>query len=193
MLYLASQSPRRRELLALIGVEHGVLEVDVPEQRQPGEPPADYVSRVAREKAGAGLLKVVAVPGARVLGADTEVVLGDKVYGKPADAGEAAAMLRELAGRRHRVLTAVWVLDAGREEHLLSETAVDFCELRDEDIADYLASGEWQGKAGAYGIQGRAGAFVARIEGSYTGVMGLPVHETWTLLRRFAGRQGSRG
>jgi septum formation protein len=187
MLFLASKSPRRRELLDRLGVEHGVLEVDVPEERQPGEAPADYVSRVAREKAGAGLLQVVAVPRARVLGADTEVVLGDKVYGKPADAADAAQMLRELAGRRHQVITAVWVLDAGREEHLLSETAVEFCPLSEPDIEDYLDSGEWQGKAGAYGIQGRAGAFVSRIEGSYTGVMGLPVHETWTLLRRFAG------
>jgi septum formation protein len=186
MLYLASQSPRRRELLAQMGVEHGVLEVDVVEERQPGEPPADYVSRVAREKAGAGLLKVMATPGALVLGADTEVVLDDKVYGKPADAADAGAMLRELAGRRHRVLTAVWVMDAGREQHLLSETAVDFCELADADIAAYVASGEWRGKAGAYGIQGRAGAFVARLEGSYSGVMGLPVHETWMLLRQFA-------
>jgi septum formation protein len=188
MLYLASQSPRRRELLSQLGVEYGVLDVAVPEERQPGEPPADYVSRVAREKAGAGLLQVVAARGARVLGADTEVVLGDKVYGKPVDGADAAAMLRELAGRRHRVLTAVWVLDAGREEHLLSETEVDFCALDDADIDAYIASGEWQGKAGAYGIQGRAGAFVSRIEGSYTGVMGLPVHETWTLLRRFAGQ-----
>ena len=187
MLHLASQSPRRRELLAQLGVEFGVIDVDVAEQRQPGEPPADYVNRVAREKAGAGLLQVIAVPGALVLGADTEVVLDDKVYGKPADAAAARAMLRELSGRRHRVLTAVWVVDAGREEHLLSETAVDVCELGDADIAAYLDSGEWRGKAGAYAIQGRAGAFIARIEGSYTGVMGLPVHETWTLLRRFAG------
>lgn len=186
MLYLASQSPRRRELLAQMGVQHGVLEVEVAEQRQPGEPPADYVSRVAREKAGAGLLKVMANPGALVLGADTEVVLGDKVYGKPADAADAAAMLRELAGRRHRVLTAVWLIDAGREEHALSETSVEFAALDERTIAGYVDSGEWQGKAGAYGIQGRAGAFVSRIEGSYTGVMGLPVHETWMLLRRYA-------
>jgi septum formation protein len=186
MLYLASKSPRRRELLAQLGVEHGVLDVDVPENREPGEPPADYVRRVAREKAGAGLLKVIAAPGALVLGADTEVVLGDAVYGKPADAADAARMLRELSGRRHRVLTSVWLLSAGREEQALSDTAVDFCELDERAIAEYLDSGEWQGKAGAYGIQGRAGAFVARIEGSYTGVMGLPVHETWKLLRRFA-------
>ena len=185
MLYLASQSPRRRELLAQMGVQHGVLEVEVVEARQPGEPPADYVSRVAREKAGAGLLQVMSVAGALVLGADTEVVLGDRVYGKPADAADAARMLRELSGRRHRVLTAVWLLDAGREEHVLSETAVEFCELDTRDIDAYLDSGEWRGKAGAYGIQGLAGAFVARIEGSYSGVMGLPVHETWMLLRRF--------
>jgi septum formation protein len=186
MLYLASQSPRRRELLAQIGVEHGVLEVDIVEERQAGEPPMDYVSRVAREKAGAGLLRVLGNAGALVLGADTEVVLGDKVYGKPADAADAAAMLRELSGRRHTVYTAVWVLSAGREEHVLSETAVDFAALDEAGIAAYVDSGEWRGKAGAYGIQGRAGAFVARIEGSYTGVMGLPVHETWMLLRRFA-------
>jgi septum formation protein len=187
MLYLASQSPRRRELLAQLGVEHGVLEVEVVEQPQPGEPPADYVSRVAREKAGAGLLRVMANPGALVLGADTEVVLGEVIYGKPADAADAARMLRELSGRRHRVLTAVWVLSAGREEHVLNETQVEFAPLSESDIAWYLDSGEWRGKAGAYGIQGRAGAFIARVEGSYTGVMGLPVHETWMLLRRFAG------
>ena len=186
MLYLASQSPRRRELLAQIGVEHGVLEVDVVEQRQPAEPPADYVSRVAREKAGAGLLCVMANPGALVLGADTEVVLGDTVYGKPADAGDAARMLRELAGKRHRVLTAVWLLSAGREEHAVSETGVEFGPLSEPEIEAYVDSGEWRGKAGAYAIQGRAGAFIARIEGSYTGVMGLPVHETWKLLRLFA-------
>ncbi len=185
MLYLASKSPRRRELLAQLGVEHGVLEVDVIEERQPGEPPEDYVSRVAREKAGAGLLQVMSSPGALVLGADTEVVLGDRVYGKPVDGADAARMLRELSGRAHRVLTAVWLLDAGREEHLLSETTVEFCALDESDIAGYVDTGEWRGKAGAYGIQGRAGAFVPRIEGSYTGVMGLPVHETWMLLRRF--------
>lgn len=187
MLYLASQSPRRRELLAQLGVEHRVLDVDVVEQRLPGEPPSDYVSRVAREKAGAGLLQVVAVPGALVLGADTEVVLDEVVYGKPADAADAARMLRELAGRRHRVLTAVWVLDAGREEHALSESTVEFCALSDADIAAYVAGGEWQGKAGAYGVQGRAGAFVSRLDGSFSAVMGLPLHETWMLLRRFAG------
>ncbi|MGH8028949.1 MAG: Maf family protein [Arenimonas sp.] len=185
MLYLASQSPRRRELLAQLGVDHGLLEVDVPEWREPGEPPADYVSRVAREKAGAGLLKVMAAPHAVVLGADTEVILDDTVYGKPTDAMDAARMLGELSGRTHEVVSAVWLVSAGREEHAISVSQVRFAELDDETIVAYVATGEWQGKAGAYAIQGRAGAFVAHLSGSHTGVMGLPVHETAQLLRRF--------
>jgi septum formation protein len=188
MLYLASQSPRRRELLDQLGVDYGLLEVDVPERREPGEPPADYVSRVAREKAGAGLLKVMSAPNAVVLGADTEVVLGDTVYGKPADASDAARMLGELSGRTHDVVSALWLVSAGREEHALSVSQVRFAELDAATIDAYLASGEWQGKAGAYAIQGRAGAFVAHLSGSYTGVMGLPVHETAQLLRRFGMR-----
>lgn len=185
MLYLASQSPRRHELLNLIGVEHGRLDVDVPEVRQPGEPPADYVNRVAREKAGAGLLKVLATPRAVVLGADTEVVLGDVVYGKPADDADAARMLRELSGRTHQVITAVWLVSAGREEHALSVSEVRFAALDEAQIAAYLASGEARGKAGAYAIQGRAAAFVAHLSGSHSAVMGLPLHETAVLLRKF--------
>lgn len=185
MIHLASQSPRRRELLALLGVDFGLLDVDVPEQRAPGEPPEDYVSRVAREKAGAGLLKVVASPGALVLGADTEVVLDDEVFGKPADADDAARMLRRLAGRAHRVISAVWLLSAGRESHEVSVSEVRFAALSDEEIAAYVATGECFGKAGAYGIQGRAGGFVAHLSGSHTGVMGLPLYETRVLLRRF--------
>lgn len=185
MLYLASQSPRRHELLNLIGVEHGRLDVDVPEVRQPGEPPADYVNRVAREKAGAGLLKVLATPRAVVLGADTEVVLGDVVYGKPADDADAARMLRELSGRTHQVITAVWLVSAGREEHALSVSEVRFAALDEAQIAAYLASGEAKGKAGAYAIQGRAAAFVSHLSGSHSAVMGLPLHETAVLLRKF--------
>lgn len=185
MLYLASQSPRRHELLNLIGVEHGRLDVDVPEVRQPGEPPADYVNRVAREKAGAGLLKVLATPRAVVLGADTEVVLGDVVYGKPADDADAARMLRELSGRTHQVITAVWLVSAGREEHALCVSEVRFAELDEAQIAAYLASGEAKGKAGAYAIQGRAAAFVSHLSGSHSAVMGLPLYETAVLLRKF--------
>ena len=134
-LFLASRSPRRRELLQQIGVGYDLLDLDVPEVRAPGEPPEDYVSRVAREKAGAGLMQVAAVPGAVVLGADTEVVLGNEVFGKPADADDAAAMLARLAGRRHRVLSAVWLVSAEREEHALSESIVEFAPMSAAEIA----------------------------------------------------------
>ena len=185
MLHLASQSPRRRELLARLCVDFGVLDVDVPEQRQPGEPPADYVRRVAREKAGAGLLEVVSVPGALVLGADTEVVLDDEVFGKPRDARDAAAMLRRLSGRSHQVISAVSVLSASREAQALCVSQVTFAPLDERDIDAYVASGEPVGRAGAYAIQGGAERFVSRLDGSYSGVMGLPLHETAALLREF--------
>ncbi|HEX5122243.1 MAG TPA: Maf family protein [Rhodanobacteraceae bacterium] len=184
MIFLASQSPRRRELLRQLGVDFSILDVDVPEERAPGEPPEDYVSRVAREKAAAGLMQVVAVPDAIVIGADTEVVLGDDVFGKPADANDAARMLRLLSGRAHRAISTVWCVSASREEHATSDTRVEFSALDDADIAAYVASGEAFGKAGAYAIQGRAAAFVARLDGSHSGVMGLPLHETAKLLRR---------
>ena len=186
MLHLASQSPRRKELLRQIGVDFGVLDVQVPEIQLPGEPAEDYVSRVAREKAGAGLLMVMSSPSAVVLGADTEVVLDGEVFGKPGDAEAAAAMLRKLSGRTHRVITVVWLVSAGREAHVVQNSEVSFDTLDEKRIADYIASGECFGKAGAYGIQGRAGAFISHISGSYTGVMGLPVFETANLLRGFS-------
>ncbi|HZP66434.1 MAG TPA: Maf family protein [Rudaea sp.] len=185
MLYLASQSPRRRQLLEQIGIRFAVVEVEVPEHRAPDEPPADYVSRVAREKALAGLRALAHVPDALVLGADTEVVLDDEVFGKPAEAAQAHAMLARLGGRTHQVLSAVWCLDHRREEQAFSLTEVQFAPLAENRIAAYVASGEWQGKAGAYAIQGRAAAFVAHLSGSYSGVMGLPLFETVELLRRF--------
>jgi septum formation protein len=185
MLHLASQSPRRRELLARLGLDFGVLDVAVAEVRAPGESPGSYVARVAREKAGAGLLRVVAVPSAVVLGSDTEVVLDDVVFGKPAHAAEAAAMLRRLSGRSHQVLTAVSLVSAEREASVLVATDVSFAALSEEDIADYVASGEPMGRAGAYAIQGGAERFIARLSGSYSGVMGLPLHETAVLLRGF--------
>jgi septum formation protein len=185
MLFLASQSPRRRELLRQLGVDFDVLDVDVLEQREPSEPPLDYVSRVAREKAGVGLLQVVAVPGAVVLGADTEVVLDDDVFGKPADAADAVRMLRRLSGRTHQVVSVLWAVSAGREEHASCTSRVEFAELSEAAIAAYVATGEPFGKAGAYAIQGRAAAFIRRLDGSYSGVMGLPLHETAGLLGRF--------
>lgn len=189
MLYLASQSPRRRELLNQLGIDHGVLVVDVPEQRLLGEPPLDYVSRVAREKAGAGLLKVMANPAALVLGADTEVVLGERVYGKPADADDAARMLGELAGREHEVISVVWLMAAGREVRAVSQSTVRFAALDRDAIQRYLATDEWQGKAGAYAIQGRAARFIVELHGSYSGVMGLPLYETAQLLDKLRGRR----
>lgn len=185
MLYLASQSPRRRELLERLGLRFGIVDVDVPEVRSSGEPPADYVSRVAREKAGAGLFKLSGVADAVVLGADTEVVLDGEVFGKPADAAQAASMLRRLSGRTHEVLSAVWCLRKEQKMQAFSITRVEFAALDAGRIDAYVGSGEWQGKAGAYAIQGRAEAFVVRLSGSYSGVMGLPLHETVTLLRRF--------
>ncbi|WP_051176462.1 Maf family protein [Luteimonas mephitis] len=184
MLHLASQSPRRRELLGRLGVEFGVLDIDVPERRDPAEAPADYVRRVAREKAGAGLLRV-GVPGAVVLGADTEVVLGDEVFGKPRDERDAAAMLRRLSGRTHEVVSAVSLVSAAREAQAVSVSQVTFAEISEAQIAAYVATGEPMGKAGAYAIQGRGEAFIRHLSGSYSGVMGLPLHETSELLSQF--------
>ena len=185
MLHLASQSPRRAELLARLGLQFGVLELDIPEHRQPNEPAEEYVRRVAREKAGAGLLQVMSVPGAVVLGADTEVILDDEVFGKPADAADAAAMLRRLSGRTHRTVSAVSLVSAAREAQVVSVTEVTFMVLEEDAIAAYLATDEWKGKAGAYAIQGRAESFVQHLSGSYSGVMGLPLHETAQMLKSF--------
>lgn len=172
-------------MLAQLGVAHEVLPVGVAEIRQPGESPIDYVNRVAREKAGAGLLQVMASPGAVVLGADTEVILDDVVYGKPRDPVDASRMLRELSGRSHLVVTVVWLVSADREEHAVSRTDVRFASLSDQEIADYVATGESMGKAGAYAVQGRAAGFIEHLAGSHSGVMGLPLHETWALLKKF--------
>ncbi|GAB3353982.1 Maf family protein [Lysobacter tyrosinilyticus] len=185
MLYLASQSPRRRELLGRLGLPFGIIDLDLPEERQPGEPAEDYVRRVAREKAGAGLLKVMSNPSAVVLGSDTEVVLDDEVFGKPRDAEDAAAMLRKLSGRTHQVISAVSLVSPGRELQTVSISDVSFAALSEAQIAGYLSGDQWQGKAGAYAIQGFAETFITRMSGSYTGVMGLPIFETAALLRQF--------
>ena len=185
MLHLASRSPRRAELLARLGLDFGVLDLDIPEQQGSDEPAADYVRRVAREKAGAGLLQVVAVPDAVVLGADTEVILDGSVFGKPADAGDAEAMLRRLSGQTHEVITSVSVVSAAREAQAIAVSQVTFGVMSDADIATYLACGEWQGKAGAYAIQGRFESRIEHLSGSFSGVMGLPMFETARLLREF--------
>ncbi len=185
MLYLASRSPRRSQLLARLGLAFHTLELDVPEHRQAGEAPADYVLRVATEKALAGLVQVRASdPTAHVLGSDTEVVLGDRVYGKPADAADAHAMLASLTGRTHQVITAVVL---ARGDGLDSETVISevtFAELDEATLATYAASGEPLGKAGGYAIQGGAECFIRHLAGSYSGVMGLPLYQTSLLLQR---------
>ncbi len=183
-LFLASQSPRRRELLTQIGLSFDVLDVHVDETPAPGEAAIDYVHRVAREKAGAGLMQVAAVPNALVLGADTEVVIDGMIFGKPADATDATRMLRLLSGRTHQVMSAVAIVSAAREVEALCISEVTFALLDARTIADYVATGEAFGKAGAYAIQGRAAEFITHLSGSYSGVMGLPLHETAQLLNR---------
>lgn len=185
MLYLASRSPRRRELLQQLGIAHAVLDVDVPEERAAGEAPEDYVSRVALDKARAGLAALAEAGDALVLGSDTEVVLDGEVFGKPADAGQAVAMLRRLSGRTHTVISAVWAVARADARHSVSISHVRFSTLDEAAIEAYVDTGEPFGKAGAYAIQGRGAALVAHLDGSYSGVMGLPLFETAQLLRGF--------
>lgn len=179
-LVLASASPRRRELLAQLGVHFTVRVSEVDERVLAGESPEAYVTRLARAKASAVAAQDATLP---VLGADTTVVVEGRILGKPADAADALAMLRALSGREHRVLTAVALVHDGRVEDALSATRVWFRARDDDMLARYVATGEPLDKAGAYGIQGLGAALVTRIDGSYTGVVGLPVAETVDLLR----------
>lgn len=185
MLYLASRSPRRNELLARLDRPFQALDLHVPEVRAPDESAADYVQRVAADKARAGLALVVQDPDAVVLGSDTEVVLDGRVFGKPTDAEDARAMLRTLAGRTHQVMTAVALVAAGREQGVLVVSEVTFAEIDEERIAAYVASGEPMDKAGAYAIQGGAERYIRHLAGSYSGVMGLPLQQTEQLLQAF--------
>lgn len=196
MIYLASRSPRRRELLAQIGVRFEPLlfregsrrDADTDEAVHPGEQADDYVRRVTTMKAEAAWQRVTVRRGLQrkpVLTADTTVALAGEILGKPEDRADAERILRLLAGTQHRVLTAVAVQFETRLEMAVSESLVTFAPLSDERIAAYVNSGESFDKAGAYGIQGRAGAFIERLEGSYSGVMGLPLYETANLLRLF--------
>ena len=185
MLYLASQSPRRRELLRQIDLAFAALDVSVVEERAAGESPQEYVSRVARDKALAGLALLDGAADAVVIGSDTEVVLDDEVFGKPADADDAAAMLRRLSGRTHAVISAVWGVSVTLEQHELCTSMVRFAPLDEATISAYVGTGEPFGKAGGYAIQGRGAALIEHLEGSYSGVMGLPLHETARLLRAF--------
>ena len=178
-LTLASASPRRRELLAQLGLAFDVRPAEVDETPRPGEDARAYVLRVAGEKA-----RAVDAAGV-VLGADTSVVLDGRILGKPCDAAEATAMLRALSGRAHQVLTAVCARGGGREESTVVTSGVELTPLSERQIAWYVASGEPFDKAGAYAVQGLAGAFVAAVRGSVSNVVGLPVAETLALLERF--------
>jgi len=194
MIYLASRSPRRLELLRQLGIECRLL-LDEDETRaealeavQDGETPAAYVQRVARAKTEAALARLVAarLPPAPLLCADTTVAIGGTLLGKPTDADDAARMLRLLSGRAHRVLTAVVVAPApaGRQRVATQVSRVRFCRLTPAQVGAYIDSGEPFGKAGGYAIQGLAAGFVRRIEGSHSGIMGLPLYETARLLRK---------
>lgn len=189
-IYLASQSPRRRQLLEQLGIPHELLLPDADEDSEaleavrPGEAPAAYVRRVTGLKLDAAIarLKRRKLAAAPILCSDTTVALGRAIYGKPADAADAARMLRELAGATHRVLTAVAVQAGRRRLEALSDSRVTFAALTPAQVRAYVASGEPMGKAGAYAVQGRAAAHITCINGSYTGIMGLPLHETALLL-----------
>lgn len=184
-LILGSASPRRLELLAQIGIVPAeIMPADIDETPRKQENACDYTRRMAREKA----LALSGVEGI-VLCADTSVTVGRRILGKPQDADEARVFLRLLSGRRHRVLTAVALAHGGRLHERLVETTIRMRPLTALEIEGYIASGEWQGKAGGYGIQGRAGAFVLWMQGSYTAVVGLPLAETAALLAH-AGIRG---
>lgn len=194
-IYLASHSPRRSELLKQIGINFRLLLLrddprhiaDVDETPHANEAASDYVQRICRAKAAAAWesLQFRNLPQAPILVADTTVVLDNIIIGKPRSRHDAIAILRLLSGRQHQVLTAVAVILGKRFELRLSSTEILFAELSDESIERYILSEEADDKAGAYGIQGRAGVFVKRLEGSYSGVVGLPLYETAQILISF--------
>jgi septum formation protein len=191
-IYLASQSPRRRQLLQQIGVRFELLlpepheDAEALEHEQPGELPADYVARVTRAKLLAARARHARLgrPAAPILASDTTVAVGRRILGKPRDADHAIAMLELLSGRPHRVLTAVAVHDGRRTRVAVSDSHVRVAAMPRDAIAAYVASGEPFGKAGAYAIQSEIAGWIERIEGSYSGIMGLPLYETAQLLRQ---------
>lgn len=191
-IYLASQSPRRRQLLDQLGVHHQLLlpgpdeDAEALEHESAGELPMAYVERVTRAKLDAARqrLKRRGLPLAPVLCSDTTVALGRRILGKPVDAADATATLTALSGHTHRVLTAVALWDGRRSRLLVNVSRVHFAEIPPQIIAAYVASGEPFGKAGAYAIQSALAGWIPRIEGSYSGIMGLPLHETTQLLQQ---------
>jgi septum formation protein len=190
-IYLASQSPRRRQLLEQLGIKHELLLPDADEDAESleevraGEAPAAYVKRVTGLKLGAAIVRMKRrkLPAAPILCSDTTVAFGRTIYGKPQDANDAIRMLGELSGNTHRVLTAVAMQKGNRHVEIMSESRVTFTAMTTKEIKAYAASGEPMGKAGAYAIQGAAAAFIAHMSGSYSGIMGLPMFETAQLLK----------
>lgn len=193
-IYLASQSPRRSQLLTQLGIEHTLLLAGAEEDAESledhiaGETPLDYVQRVTRLKLEAAIqrLRARGLPQAPVLCADTTVALGNTIYAKPADGEDAVRMLRALSGQTHVVYTAVAIGTGDQCEQACSASEVSFAPMSDAEILAYVDSGEPMGKAGAYAVQGGAAAYISRINGSYTGIMGLPLFETAQLLKRLA-------
>ena len=201
-IYLASRSPRRRELLAQIDVRFHLLmfradpraDADISEEVLPGEAPDAYVLRVSRAKAEAGWKRVMLrnIPRAPVLAADTTVTVDGRIFAKPENRQEAASMLAALSGRRHEVLSAVALKFEDRLETALSRTEVEFRALSEDEIKHYVATGEGDDKAGGYAIQGRAAQFVIELRGSYTGVIGLPIYETVQMMERIGAIRDKR-
>lgn len=185
-LYLASASPRRREILERMGVGFETVSQTADEEVLPEEAPEVFAIRLALEKARSGLAQRPSGAMAPVLGADTAVVIDEQILGKPADRREGLSMLEQLSGQTHRVLTGVALVDGERELTRLSLSLVTFREILPAEQAAYWDSGEPMGKAGGYAIQGAGGVFVEQLEGSYSGVMGLPMFETHDLLTEFA-------
>jgi len=181
--YLASASPRRRQLLEQLGLRFEVIGAGMDETPHPGEAAGEYVQRLAKAKAEAAAARL-GDPAARVLGADTAVVLGGAILGKPRGLAEGLAMLARLSGRRHQVLSAVALWQGGRLDTALSTSEVSFRDIPAEEARSYWESGEPADKAGGYAIQGLGAVFVERLEGSYSGVMGLPLFETAMLLQK---------
>lgn len=190
-IYLASQSPRRQSLLSQMGQGFTLLladtgeDVEALESTQTGESPRDYVQRVTALKLSSALnrWRLRRLPMAPILCADTTVALGDEIFGKPQDRQHAQAMLHALSGKTHHVFTAIAAGTPLEQRFALSVSRVQFADWAEDDLQNYLDTGEWEGKAGSYAIQGQAAVHIAHIEGSYSGIMGLPVYETAALLK----------
>jgi septum formation protein len=188
-IYLASRSPRRRELLQQIGVDFAVISADIDESVQAGEAPRQYVERIAIEKAQAGLSKLNGKEKRPILAADTAVIVDGQIFGKPVNDDDARRMLKQLSAKSHQVMTAVALAYNGTIEQATSVSEVRFAQLSEADIDWYLATGEGQDKAGSYAVQGLGALFIEEIKGSYSGIMGLPVRETGQLLKQMESQR----